>query len=63
MRFILPIVFAAVLAACGTKTALTMPPGPAKPPILGNPTPPPAPKKPADDSSKPTAEPVPGIAQ
>lgn len=25
------------LAACGTKGALTLPPGPAKPPLFGNP--------------------------
>ena len=28
---------AASLAACGTKTQLTLPPGPAKPPLLGGP--------------------------
>ena len=43
------------LAACGTKTALALPPGPATPPLLGGPAVPapakPAPPKPADNSA------------
>lgn len=54
------LVFAALsgmLAGCGTKGPLTLPPGPPGPPLFGNPSPPPKPakKSESDDSNKPAA--------
>ncbi|MDP2808603.1 MAG: lipoprotein [Rhodocyclaceae bacterium] len=41
MRLFASIILATLLiAACGTKGPLVAPPGPAKPPLLGNPAPP-----------------------
>ena len=44
------------LAACGTKGALTLPPGPIPAPLFGNPTPPP-PKPAADNAATPATTP------
>lgn len=53
-RLLVSAALFAMLAGCGTKGPLTLPPGPPGPPLFGNPPPPPPAKKPAaDDSNKP----------
>ena len=59
-RLLVSAALFAMLAGCGTKGPLTLPPGPPGPPVLnslfGNPSPPPPAKKPAADDTETAPE-------
>lgn len=62
--FLSAALLSVLLAACGTRGGLTMPPGPAQPPVLerwlGPPQPAKPAAKPADPATNPAGEPAAG---